>query len=289
MNKQIKILALSFSLVSASFADDASEGMFSGALPRNFNADVVASLQFSRNHFDNWNNGKDGTNSSLWLAKYDADVKGHWTHIDWRNVVKLSWGRTYTEGLGTRKSQDEIFLETTVSENDFGIIKPYAGLRFESQFAKSYQYSDTAARVPVSCFMDPGYFTQFAGLSYAPDDNFMQGLAFANRMTFSDGYGWADDKDTKKVESLKDEPGLESVTEYKVKFSTIISFKTRLWAFVNFKGVDEIDGKWENDLEIALVPLLVLSLGVDLAYDKDVSEDSQYRDAVNLGIVWRWF
>ncbi|NLG39545.1 MAG: hypothetical protein GX545_06455 [Fibrobacter sp.] len=68
-----------------------------------------------------------------------------------------------------------------------------------------------------------------------------------------------------------------------------MTFKTRLWAFVNFKGVDEIDGRWENALLISLTPYLEFSLGIDVAYDKDFSEDSQYRDIMNLGLTWRWF
>ncbi len=284
--KPIKSLALAVSLFAASsFAED---GMFSDALPSNWNADVLASLQYTRQHYSNWNNGSDGVNTNVWILKYDADVTAHFSHIDWRNVVKLEWGQTYRKGAGTRKTSDKIFIETTASENDFKPFEPYAGLRFESQFSKSYTYTDSS-RTPVSCFMDPGYFTQMAGVAYAPNDNFRQGFAFANRMTFSDGYGWADDKDTKKFEKFKDEPGLESVTEYKIGFSSLASFKTRLWAFVNFKGFDEIDGKWENRLDVTIAPLIVLSVGLDLAYDKDIDEDTQYRDVVTLGITWRWF
>ncbi|WP_308602904.1 DUF3078 domain-containing protein [uncultured Fibrobacter sp.] len=286
MMKTTKFLALAVTLFAASsFAED---GMFSGALPKNWNADVLASAQFTRQHYSNWNNGADGVNTNVWILKYDADVIGHFSHFDWRSVVKLEWGQTYMKGLGTRKSNDKIFIETTVAENDFKPFEPYAGLRFESQFAKSYTYTDST-KTPISCFMDPGYFTQMLGVSFAPNDNFRQSIAFANRMTISDGYGWADDADTKKIETFKDEPGLESVTEYKVALSSLASFKTRLWAFVNFKGVDEIDGKWENRLDVTIAPLIVLSVGVDVAYDKDIDEDTQYRDAVTLGITWRWF
>ncbi len=285
--KNIKLLPLAISLFAASaFAKD---GMFSDALPRNWNADVLASFQYSRHHYSNWNNGSDGVNTNVWLLKYDADVIGHFSHFDWRNVVDLEWGQTYTKGSGTRKTNDKIFLETTVSENDFKPFEPYAGLRFESQFSKSYTYADDDTKTPVSCFMDPGYFTQMLGVAYSPNDNFRQSFAFANRLTISRGYGFADDADTKKFEKYKDEPGLESVTEYKAALSSLASFKTRLWAFVNFEGVDEIDGKWENTLDVTIAPLLVLSVGFDIAYDKDIDEDAQYRDAVNLGITWRWF
>ncbi len=263
-----------------------NEGMFVGSLPENWNADVVAALRFTRNHYDNW--GEGGTNVSSWFAQYNADVKGHWTTVDWRSLLKLEWGKTYLESLGNRKTADQIFFETTLDYNGFGVIKPYLGARFESQFTTGYMYTDSSS-TKVSSFMDPGYLTQFVGISYVPSDNFSQRLAFANRMTVSDGYDWADDAETDKIETFRDEPGLESVTEYKLDVSSLVTFKTRLWAFINFEGVDAIDGKWENALTVALAPLIELSVGIDLAYDKDVSENHQYKDAVMLGIVWRWF
>ena len=285
--KKIKLLAAAITLcASASFAAD---GMFSDALPKNWNADVLASAQFTRHHYSNWKNGADGVNTNVWILKYDADVIGHFSHFDWRTLVNLEWGQTYMKGTGTRKTNDKIFIETTVAENDLKPFEPYAGLRFESQFTKSYTYDDDDVKTAVSCFMDPAYVTQMLGVAYVPNDNFRQSLAFANRLTISEGYGYADDKDTKKFEKYKDEPGLESVTEYKAALSSLASFRTRLWAFVNFHGVDEIDGKWENYLDVTIAPLIVLSVGVEVAYDKDIDEDSQYHDSVNLGITWRWF
>ena len=68
-----------------------------------------------------------------------------------------------------------------------------------------------------------------------------------------------------------------------------MNFKTRLWGFVNFKGVDEIDGKWENTLSIMLVPFIELTVGFDMAYDKDQDLDAQYKNMVLFGITWRWF
>lgn len=267
-----------------------SDGMFSPILPDNWDADVVASLKYSRNTYDNWS--EDGTNTSSWRVHYDANVIGHWNYFNWKNTLNLAWGKTYMKSLGTRKAIDKIFFESIVDYNVFDPFKPFLGVRFESQFAKGYKYYDDVAvpyREEQSAFMDPGYFTQFIGVGFVPNDRFSQRFAFANRMIFSDQYAMADDPDTKKIEKFKNEPGFESVTEYKVVILSMLTFKTRLWAFTNFKGIEEIDGKWENGLSITILPLLEFSVSVDLAYDKDVSEDHQYRDAINLGITWRWF
>jgi hypothetical protein len=278
-------------LISASTAF-AEGGMFEGYLPENWTADVVAAVKFTRMNFYNWHQ-ESGTSSSTWLVTYDADLKAHWSVADWRNKLNLALGQTWTDGLGKRKSADKIFYETMADFNALEKFKPYVGARFESQFMKGYEYSEdeegNEIKTTISKFMDPGYVTQMAGIGYFPNDMFSTRLGFANRMTISNKYLYADDPDTKKVEKFKDEPGLESITEFKYSFSDLVSFKSRLWAFVNFKGFDEIDGKWENLLAVTLSPLFELQVGYDVAYDKDLDEDSQHKNTILIGVTWRWF
>jgi hypothetical protein len=70
--KKIIYLAMSILLAGASFSFAQAEGMFTGSLPENWSADVVASVKYSRNHFSNWKDG--GVNTNTWLLQYDADV-----------------------------------------------------------------------------------------------------------------------------------------------------------------------------------------------------------------------
>ena len=270
----------------------AEGGMFEGVLPENWTADVVAAVKWNYYNFSNWQ--QDGTSNYTWLMTFDADVQGKWKVANWRNLVNLALGKTWTDGLGQRKSADKIFWESMLDFNVTDVFKIYVGNRFESQFLSGYVYSEdeegNEVKKAVSCFMDPAYETQVAGVAYIPNENFSQRIGFANRMTISNGYGFADDKDTEdKIEKFKDEPGLESITEFKYAFTNIASFKTRLWAFVNFKGVDEIAGKWENLLTVSLVPYIEMQVGFDMAYDKDLDLDAQYKTMVLFGLTWRLF
>ena len=244
----------------------AEGGMFEGALPENWTADVVAAVRYNWYNFSNWQ--KDGTSNYTWLVTYDADVQGKWKIANWRNLIDIDLNMTE-------------------------VLKPYIGNRFETQFMKGFEYSEdedgNEIKTPISSFMDPAYETQLAGLAYVPNDNFSQRLGFANRMTISNGYGYADDKDTEKFEKFRDEPGLESITEVKYAFSDIVSFKSRLWAFCNFEGVEKIDGLWENLLSVMIAPLIELQVGFDMAYDWDLDEDTQYKSMVLFGLTWRWF
>lgn len=269
----------------------AEGGMFSDVLDSNWTADVVAAVKYNYYNFSNWQ--QDGTSNYTWLVTFDADVQGKWKVANWRNLVNLALGKTWTDGLGQRKSADKIFWESMLDFNMTEVLKPYIGNRFETQFLAGYAYSEdedgNEVKKAISSFMDPAYETQVAGLAYIPNDMFSQRIGFANRMTISNGYGFANDPDTEKFEKFKDEPGLESITEFKYSLNSIASFKSRLWAFVNFKGVDEIDGKWENLLAVTLVPYVELQVGFDMAYDKDLSEDAQYKTMVLFGLTWRWF
>ena len=230
-----------------------------------------------------------------WLVTYYADVQGKWSVANWRNLIDLQLGQSWTDGLGKRKSVDKIFWESTLDFNMTEMFKPYIGARYETQFMKGYNYSEDEEtgdeiKTAVSCFMDPAYLTQMVGIAFIPNDNFSQRVAFANRMTISHGYGYADDPDTEdEIEEVKDEPGMETITEFKYALSDIVSFKTRLWTFTNFKGKDEIDAKWENLLAVIIAPLIELQVGYDMVYDKDQDKDVQYKNMVLFGITWRWF
>ena len=93
----------------------AEGGMFSGVLDSNWTADVVASVKYNYYNFANWQ--QDGTSNYTWIISYDADVQGKWKVANWRNLVNLALGKTWTDGLGQRKSTDKIFWESMVDFN----------------------------------------------------------------------------------------------------------------------------------------------------------------------------
>lgn len=277
----------------------AEGGMFEGALPENWTADVVAGVKYNYYNFHNWQ--QDGTSNYTWLVTFDADVQGKWKVANWRNLVDIDLGQTWTDGQGRRKSSDRLFWESMLDFNMTEVLKPYVGNRFETQMIAGYTYGEdedgNEVKKAVSSFMDPAYETQVAGLAYIPNDMFSQRLGFANRMTISNGYGYADEHGAEKIargerdhlKTVKDEPGLESVTEFKYGFSDVVSFKSRLWAFTNFEGVNAIDGRWENLLTVLIAPLIELQVGFDMAYDLDQDEDAQVKNMVLFGLTWRWF
>ena len=92
MKKSLKMLGIAaLACVTSAFAEG---GMFEGSLPENWTADVVAAVKYTRMHYSNWS--EDGTSSYTWLVTYDADVQGKWTVANWRNLIDLDLGQTWT-------------------------------------------------------------------------------------------------------------------------------------------------------------------------------------------------
>ena len=247
---------------------------------------AIAAFNLSQNSHHNWTAG--GEDAIVWQASLQAGSEAAFTSWNWNNTIDLAYGRTQIDDQASRKHLDKLFFESLVNYNLRTTLKPYVAGRAESQFTKSYVYSDTAARVAISNFWDPGYLTESVGLSYIPNTIFQTRLGFALKQTFSEEYAWADDPETlDKIETFKNEPGLESISEVNLPWNEIVVFKSRLSAFVNFKGTEEIDGRWENTLNAQVSKYLVFSAGLEMLYDKDLSVDSQLRQSLTIGLTYQ--
>ena len=167
MKSLIKACAFACAFAAPAMAEG---GMFEGALPENWTADVVAAVRYNWYNFSNWQ--KDGTSNYTWLVTYDADVQGKWKVANWRNLIDIDLGQTWTKGVGKRKSNDRLFWESMLDFNMTEVLKPYIGNRFETQFMAGYEYSEdedgNEIKTTISKFMDPGYVTQMAGIGFFP-------------------------------------------------------------------------------------------------------------------------
>lgn len=243
-------------------------------------------LNLSQTYFDNW--AKGGTDAWSWdlnLAGGLALEREFWL---WETTGKIVYGRTKLEDLASRKSLDEWRLETIYTYKTGTWVNPFVSAAVWSQFTAGYRYDDaTGTRELTSEFFDPGYLTQTVGVGVNPFPEFKERLGFAVKETFSGEHGYADDPDSDgEVEDFKAEFGLSSVTEYQKTLMDNVLGATKLDVFVNFKGVDEIDGRWENKLTAKVNKLISLNLELELLYDKDLSETRQLRENVAVGITF---
>jgi len=241
-------------------------------------------LNLSQAYFDNW--AKGGTNALSWETRLEGlalRVEEGW---EWESKGKAVFGQSHLDGLGTRKAADEISLETMYTRKFAEWLNPFAAARFQSQFAPGYEYDDDAGtRTRVSGIFDPAYLTQTVGLGKSWQEAYKIRVGGTLKETFSSTrYGYADDPETDEVETFRIEPGVSFTAELRKGLMENILLASILDVFVNFKGVDAIDVRWENQVTAKINSFVSVNAALDVLYDKDVSVTRQIRQSLAVGI-----
>jgi hypothetical protein len=243
-------------------------------------------MNLSQAYQDNWVKG--GTDALSWELIMNASAVLDQQDFLWESRGKANYGRTKIQDMASRKSSDEWSLESIYTRKLGTWVNPFVSGAGQSQFTLGYSYDDKAStptRAAKSDFFDPAYFTQTLGLGITPIKDLTERLGATMKQTVSDAYGYADDKETTaKVETFKQEYGLSSTTEYKFALMQNILASTRLDLFANFKGWDEVDGHWDNRLTATVNKWVNVNFALEYLYDKDLSEDTQMRESLSVGL-----
>jgi hypothetical protein len=240
-------------------------------------------FNLSQTYFDNW--AKGGSNALTWELKLEGVENYEAAKYTVENKGKAHYGRTQIANLSSRKSSDLLDLESIFTYKWGTLVNPFGSARLLTQFAAGYNYPDTGARARLSGPFDPTFITQTLGLGYTAITDLKVRLGGTVKETFSaTRYGFADEASTTKIETFKLEPGLSFTTNYSVGILENILLTTLLDVFVNFKGVDEVDGRWENVLTAKVNTYINVNFGFDMLYDMDLSDSRQIKESLAVGI-----
>lgn len=241
-------------------------------------------INLSQSYFDNWTKG--GTNALSWESRLEGVALRKEADWEWENKGRIVYGQSHLEGLGTRKASDELMVETIYTRKVTEWINPFASSRLQTQFAGGYEYNDSAGtRTRVSGPFDPTYVTQTVGLGKSWTDAYTVRVGGTLKETFSAArYGYADDTETVEIETFRIEPGASLTAEVRRGVMENILLTSALNVFVNFKGVDAIDVRWENQLTAKVNSFISVNGGLEVWYDKDVSTRRQIRQTLAVGI-----
>lgn len=246
--------------------------------------EVVGSLNLTQANFDNWSQG--GENSLSWQFNLNARFIKEEAGYNWTNIGKFEFGQIKIGSESSKKSVDEIFLETTYTFKLNWFVDPYVSLTGQSQFTKGYDYS-TDPKTAVSNFLDPGYFTQSAGVGYTPNDMFKTRLGAALRETITDKFNqYADDPQTAELEKTKVEPGLESVTDFIYKMEEDLVFTSNLRLFSNMIQFKQIVVRWDNLITAKITKYVNVNFNFQIFYDHIISPKRQIKQSLALGISY---
>jgi hypothetical protein len=247
--------------------------------------DFVGTLNLTQSNFDNWTQG--GENSLAWQLNLKGNIVRDRQNSNWSNSGKFSFGRTKVGDAESRKSVDEIRLESVFTYKFGEALNPYIALSGETQSATGFSFTDDS-KIPVSDFMDPGYFKQSLGANFTPTKEFKTRLGGALKETITDSFPipYADDPETPEIEKTKVEPGLESVTEFQKKLSENIILTSNLNIFSNLESFDQTDVKWDNLFSAKVAKYIVVNLDVNFFYDRDLSKKRQVKESLSLGLTY---
>ncbi|MCD6380634.1 DUF3078 domain-containing protein [bacterium] len=248
--------------------------------------EAVGGINLTQTSFDNWAQG--GENSFASQLNFNFKLINDREKTNWANSGKFSYGSAKIGNQESRKSIDEIKLESVFTYKFGTYINPYAAVTGETQFASGYDYG-TVPKTQISAIMDPGYFRESIGVDYQPNDIVKTRIGASLKQTITSDYPipYADDPDTKnEIEKTKNEIGAESVTDISWKISENTLLITKLELFSTFKALNETDVNWDNILTIEISKYFNVNFNFKLFYDKDISSKRQIKQAIALGFTY---
>jgi hypothetical protein len=245
---------------------------------------VNGMLNLSQVYFDNWSKG--GTDALAYEVNLGGECLLDQEKYQWGTKSKAVYGRTKTGNLASRKSSDELNLESIYTYKMSVMVNPFASVTAQTQFAPGYDYPTDSTRVKKTDSFDPTYFTQTVGVGVTPFKGLKERLGGTMKQTLSsEEIGIADDKETLgEVETFKQEYGVTSITEYEAQLMENIKGTTRYEVFVNFKSWHEVDQRWTNQITAKVNRFINVNFEYELLYDWDLDQSYQTREGLSVGI-----
>ncbi|GAB3652532.1 DUF3078 domain-containing protein [Hymenobacter agri] len=234
--------------------------------------------------------------NALLNAKANRKVGPH----SFDNEADFLFAFAQTKGLGYRKGQDRLYLDTKYGRALNTRWDMFLSLNLLTQFAPGYKYDTDAAGNPratlTSGFFAPAFITAAYGFEYHPATYFHVRLApFAPRLTVVRG-----------VERFITEPGqtpygvnpghstrfevlaAQVLAEFDKNLSANVNLKARYLLFANYKNLNfrEIDHRLDVALTAKVGKYVNVAVNGIALYDFDQDSGVQYSQGLTLGVAY---
>jgi hypothetical protein len=246
----------------------------------------------------NWRGGGVNTIGFNALANLKANRKLGVHSFD--NESDFLFAFSETKGLGYRKGQDRLYLDTKYGRDISSDWNMFLSLNLLTQFAGGFKYDKDAAgnerARQVSSFFAPAFITAAYGFEYHPNPTFRVRLApFAPRLTVVN-------RTERFVEVLGDTPygvrpgrssrwevlAAQILAEYDKNISPIVNLKARYVLFANYRNINgkEIDHRLDLGLTAKVGKYVNVAVNGIALYDFDQDAGVQYSQGLNIGIAY---
>jgi hypothetical protein len=281
MKKIFFFLIISTTVLSA---QDVADSL----LKQGWNPSGVVGVNLSQIAFKDWTQG--GTNALAYTLFTNFGVIYFDNPWKWRTYLKSAFGRTKLEDQGYRTTDNELYFESIVTRKIGWAVDPYFALTVRSSLTSGYDYKNDPA-VQIVDFFDPGYVTEALGFQYNKGQVFSSRLGIAIQQTFANKFSalYTDDPETAELEDFKFDTGIESVTEVKYNFYDNMTYLSFLRLFSRFNSLDVWDVRWDNTIAAKVNNYITVNFNVVLVHEISQSRKTQFKEALNLGIVYSLF
>ncbi|MBK6936197.1 MAG: DUF3078 domain-containing protein [Chitinophagaceae bacterium] len=260
-------------------------------------AGLVFALNIGQGSQSNWAAGGDdfsftANTATNIFAFYKKDKHS------WDNTLDINFGYINTTSLGSRKNDDRFDLLSKYGYKLNSKLNLSTLGNFRSQFLKGYTYPGSV-KTFASEFMAPAYLIASQGLDYKPTKSlsiFLSPLTsrwvFVNDSVLSAKGEYGVEKGKKSTSQT----GAFATIGYQQSFNKILSYKTRIDLFSNYKlEPKNVDLFMTNTLTAKVAKIIAFSWNVDLIYDDDVtlfgennnSPGLQFKSVIGVGLQVR--
>ena len=246
----------------------------------------------------NWRGGGVSTIGFNALANARANRKLGAHSFD--NEADFLFAFSQTKGLGYRKGQDRLFVDTKYGRAISTDWDMFISLNLLTQFAPGYKYDTDAAGQDrarqVSDFFAPAFITAAYGFEYHPVPYFKLRLApFAPRLTVVN-------RTNRFVAALGDTPygvnpghstrfevlAAQVLADFDKNLSPTVNFKARYVLFANYRNLtpQEIDHRLDLNLTAKVGKYVNVGLTAIGLYDYDQDRGVQYSQGLTIGVAY---
>ena len=246
----------------------------------------------------NWRGGGVSTIGFNALANARANRKLGAHSFD--NEADFLFAFSQTKGLGYRKGQDRLFVDTKYGRAISTDWDMFISLNLLTQFAPGYKYDTAAAGQDrarqVSDFFAPAFITAAYGFEYHPVPYFKLRLApFAPRLTVVN-------RANRFVAALGDTPygvnpghstrfevlAAQVLADFDKNLSPTVNFKARYVLFANYRNLtpQEIDHRLDLGLTAKVGKYVNVGLTAIGLYDYDQDRGVQYSQGLTIGVAY---
>ncbi|NMM50193.1 DUF3078 domain-containing protein [Marinigracilibium pacificum] len=218
----------------------------------------------------------------------------------WDTNIEFLYGFTDTEGIGFRKANDRLFIDSKYGHNLTEKWSLFTAVNFQTQFAKGFEYGEDPntgdeTETLISKFMAPGYITTSFGIEYTPTDYF-----FIRFSPISPRWTVVSDKDLYLTagtnygvpigETVRTEwVAAQLIADFKKDIFENVNLQWRYAAYWNMKNpLRETDHRLDIILSAKVNNWLATSLSTNMLYDVDQIDGLQIAQAFNLGVTYKF-